>query len=121
MGLDRGLSYLHATPSILGVAPEPQPPLPVEGGDLGIIFATMASDRRKRLRERLEGAREARVSEVEAYLEACGWRQRSGKGSHRAWTKEGRRTLVIPMHGGRVREYVIRQVLEATSDDNETG
>ncbi|MGH8936126.1 MAG: type II toxin-antitoxin system HicA family toxin [Acidimicrobiia bacterium] len=81
----------------------------------------MASDRRKRLRERLEGAREARVSEVEAYLEACGWRQRSGKGSHRAWTKEGRRTLVIPMHGGRVREYVIRQVLEATSDDNETG
>jgi len=79
----------------------------------------MTGDRRKRLRERLEGAREARVAEVESYLEACGWRKRGGKGSHRAWTKDGKRTLVIPVHGGRVREYVIRQVLEATSDDDE--
>jgi predicted RNA binding protein YcfA (HicA-like mRNA interferase family) len=73
----------------------------------------------RRLRARLEGVREARVAEVEAYLAACGWQQRTGKGSHRARVKEGKRTLVIPVHGGRVREYVIRQVLEATSDDEE--
>lgn len=77
----------------------------------------MAADRRARLRARFEGAREARVADIEAYLRACGWRQRGGKGSHRAWVKEGKRTLVVPVHGGRVRGYVIGQVLEATSDD----
>ena len=77
------------------------------------------SERRTRLRARLESAREARVTEIETYLEACGWKRRAGKGSHRAWVIEGKRTLVIPIHTGRVREYVIKQVLEATKDDAE--
>lgn len=79
----------------------------------------MTEQRRQRLRAKPEGAREARVADVEAYLRACGWRERQGKGSHRVWVKEGMRPLVIPFHSGRVREFVIRQVLEATSDDGE--
>ncbi len=72
-----------------------------------------------RLRRRLEGAREARVAELEAYLRACGWTRRLTRSGHRAWVKEGERTLVIPVHGTTVREYVIQQVLEATSEKSE--
>lgn len=74
---------------------------------------------RARLRARLMGSREARIDELESYLRACGWTPRRGRGSHRAWTKAGKRTLVIPMHGGRVRGFVIEQVMEATSDDTD--
>lgn len=70
-----------------------------------------------RLRRRLGGASEASVAAVETYLDACGWERRRSKGGHRAWVKEGKRTLVIPVHGSKVREWVIRQVLEATEDD----
>lgn len=77
----------------------------------------MNESRRARLRSRLEGAREARIEDIEAYLRACGWTSRRGRGSHRAWTTPGKRTLVIPMHGGRVRRFVIDQILEVTSDD----
>jgi len=59
------------------------------------------------------------VAEVEAYLRACGWARRQVKGGHRAWVKVGKRTLVIPIHGTRVREYVIRQVLEETGEEGE--
>ena len=76
-------------------------------------------DRVARLRRPLEGAREARVGVLEAYLRASGWTRRQTKGSHRAWVKEGRRTLVIPVHGTRVRDYVIQQVLEATGEESE--
>ncbi len=71
------------------------------------------------LRKSLEKAREARVVDVEAYLRACGWKRRKTKGGHRAWVKEGKRTLIIPVHGSIVKEYVIRQALEATSEKNE--
>ena len=71
----------------------------------------------KRLRQQLLGPAGARLTDVEAYLRACGWRRRKSKGSHRAWVKEGKRTLIVPVHGPTVREYVIRQVLEATTDD----
>jgi len=57
------------------------------------------------------------VREVEAYLRACGWKTRKTKSGHRAWVKKGKRTLIIPVHGPNVREYVIRQVLAATLDD----
>lgn len=76
-------------------------------------------DRSVRLRRGLELAKEARVAEVEAYLQACGWTRRQVKGGHRAWVKAGKRTLVIPIHGTRVREYVIRQVLEETGEEGE--
>lgn len=71
------------------------------------------------LRKTLEKAREARVADVEAYLRACGWKRRKTKGGHRAWVKEGKRTLIIPVHGSTVKEHVIRQVLEATGEENE--
>ena len=83
----------------------------------------MASEKSRvaRMRRRLASASDARVDEIESYLAACGWRRRTGKGAHRAWVKAGKRTLIIPVHGRRVREYVIRQVLEATQDEqNET-
>lgn len=38
---------------------------------------------------------------------------------NRAWVKAGKRTLVIPIHGTRVRECVIRQVLEETGEEVE--
>jgi len=72
-----------------------------------------------RLRRRLEGVRDASVAQVEAYLRACGWAGRRTKGGHRAWVKAGHRTLVIPVHGTRVRQYVIGQVLEATREEGE--
>jgi len=72
-----------------------------------------------RLRRRLEGIRDARVAQVEAYLRACGWVRRRAKGGHRAWVKAGHRTLVIPVHGTIVRQYVIGQVLEATREEGE--
>lgn len=53
------------------------------------------------------------MNEVEAYLRACGWTTRKTKSGHRAWVKEGKRTLILPVHGTKVREYVIRQVLAA--------
>ena len=72
-----------------------------------------------RRRKRLEGVRDASVAQVEAYLRACGWARRRTKGGHRAWVNAGRRTLVIPVHGPRVRQYVIGQVLEATREEGE--
>lgn len=72
----------------------------------------------ERLRRRLAASPEARLTEVETYLSACGWRRRKTKGGHRAWVKEGKRTLVIPAHGKNVREHVIRQVLEATASES---
>ena len=60
------------------------------------------------------------MEDIENYLRACGWERRATAGGHRAWVMQGKRTLVIPIHGGKVREYVIRQVLEAAADgDNE--
>src|SRR3990172_1607725 len=73
--------------------------------------------RARRLRQRLLGPAGARLADVEAYLRACGWRRRKSKGSHRAWIKEGKRTLIIPVHGPTVRAYVVREVLEATTDE----
>lgn len=75
--------------------------------------------RRNRLRARLDGSKEASVDLVEAYLAASGWMLRKGRGGHRAWIKDGKRTLVIPVHGSKVRVYVIRQVLEATREDHD--
>jgi predicted RNA binding protein YcfA (HicA-like mRNA interferase family) len=77
----------------------------------------MSNKRSRRLRSRLEGVTDATVADIEAYLRAIGWTRRRAKGSHRAWIKEGRRTLVIPVHGTRVRQYIIRQVLEATDEE----
>lgn len=76
------------------------------------------ADRRKRiarLRARLEGAREASAAEVEAFLLACEWVRRRTTSSHRAFVKPGRRTLIVPVHG-KVREHIIRSVLEANED-----
>lgn len=75
--------------------------------------------RARRFRRRLERAKEARLAEVEVYLRACGWTRRQTKGGHRAWVKEGKRTLVIPVHGTAVREHVIQQILEAASEESE--
>ncbi|MGH2627111.1 MAG: type II toxin-antitoxin system HicA family toxin [Anaerolineales bacterium] len=76
--------------------------------------ASASSSGQRRLRQELEGRKEARVSEVETFLRACGWRARKSKSGHRAWVKEGKRTLIVPVHGTKVREYVIRQILAAT-------
>ena len=93
--------------------------MPVLGGRGG-VYDTMIRERRvARLPTRLERVKEARVPEVEAYLRASGWTRRQTKGGHRAWVKEGRRTLVIPVHGATVKEHIIRQVLEATREESE--
>lgn len=57
------------------------------------------------------------MSEVEAFLRACGWRARKSTGGHRAWVKEGKHTLIVPVHGTKVREYAIRQILAATMNN----
>lgn len=70
---------------------------------------------RAALRAALEGRKEAKTSEVEAYLTACGWTFSRQMGSRQAWTKPGKRTLIL--HGRVVKEYLIKQVMEATSSD----
>ncbi len=72
-----------------------------------------------RLRARLAGAKEARLQQVETLLRACGWCRRRGSGGHRVWVKAGRRAVVIPVHGKKVREHYIRGVLEATREEEE--
>jgi predicted RNA binding protein YcfA (HicA-like mRNA interferase family) len=56
------------------------------------------------------------LSRVEAFLDACGWERRMTKSGHRAWTKPGKRTLIVPVHSTKVSPAVVRSVLDANAD-----
>ena len=38
------------------------------------------------------------------------------KSGHRAWTKPGKRTLIVPVHSAKVSPAVVRSVLDANAD-----
>lgn len=52
---------------------------------------------------------QAEFSDVEHLLELFGWTCARKKGSHRAFTKSGQRTIVVPIKSGKVaRVYLDR-------------
>jgi predicted RNA binding protein YcfA (HicA-like mRNA interferase family) len=53
---------------------------------------------------------EMRFSEIKQVLEDAGWTHSRTVGSHHQFTKPGMRTLVVPEHGGKVKQATIRQV-----------
>ena len=62
---------------------------------------------------------EAYYRDVRALLEAFGWTERKGKGSHSAFTKEGERSLIVPTISGRkIKRYIIDQIIERLGLDN---
>lgn len=85
----------------------------------GGISDTINPRRAARLRAKLVAGSQAPLSRVEAFLEACGWERRTTKSSHRAWTKPGKRTLIVPVHSSKVAPYIVREVLEANSEVEE--
>ena len=57
--------------------------------------------------------------DVRALLEAFGWTERKGKGSHSVFTKEGERSITVPTISGRkIKRYIIDQIIERLGLDN---
>ncbi len=62
---------------------------------------------------------EADFVDVRALLEAFGWTERNGKGSHWVFAKEGERSLTVPTISGRkVKRYILDQIIERLGLDN---
>ena len=62
---------------------------------------------------------EADYRDVRALLEAFGWTERNGKGSHSVFTKEGERSITVPTISGRkIKRYIIDQIIERLGLDN---
>ncbi len=56
---------------------------------------------------------EADFPDVRALLEAFGWEERKGKGSHTNFVKGGERTITVPtVNGRRVKRYILDQIIE---------
>jgi len=96
-------------------APVPLPP----GWRRGGISDTVDLKRAARLRSKLVAGSQAPLSRVEAFLDACGWERRTTKSGHRAWTKPGKRTLIVPVHGSKIAPAIVRAVLDANTDVEE--
>jgi len=98
------------------MSPSPPPP---PAWRCGGISDTVDRKRAARLRAKLAAGSQAPLGRVEAFLDACGWERRATKSSHRAWTKPGKRTLIVPVHSSKVAPSIVREVLEANSDVEE--
>ncbi len=62
---------------------------------------------------------EADYRDVRALLEAFGWTERNGKGSHWVFTKEGERSITVPTISGRkIKRYITDQIIERLGLDN---
>ena len=62
---------------------------------------------------------EADYRDVRALLEAFGWTERNGKGSHWVFAKAGERSLTVPtITGRRVKRYILDQIIERLGLDN---
>lgn len=62
---------------------------------------------------------EADYRDVRALLEAIGWTERNGKGSHWVFTKAGERSITVPtITGRRVKRYILDQIIERLGLDN---
>lgn len=57
-----------------------------------------------------------RFAIVKKMLEADGWTYKRSKGSHFHFTKPGRRTMVIAVHGGKVKWGYVREVEKAIEE-----
>jgi predicted RNA binding protein YcfA (HicA-like mRNA interferase family) len=55
---------------------------------------------------------EADFNDVRRVLEAHGWVQARQQGSHVHFTKEGERTISMPLHGNMVKRTYIRIICE---------
>jgi len=53
---------------------------------------------------------EVRFALVRAMLEKAGWTLSRINGSHHQFTKAGERTLVIPVHRGKVKPGYVREI-----------
>jgi predicted RNA binding protein YcfA (HicA-like mRNA interferase family) len=58
-------------------------------------------------------ASEARFADIRRLLERHGWTHRQGKGSHHVFKRPGGPTLVIPVHGNKVKPCYVRLADEA--------
>ena len=62
---------------------------------------------------------EADYRDVRALLEAFGWTERKGKGSHSVFTKAGERSITVPTISGRkIKRYILDQIIERLGLDN---
>ncbi|MFN0131845.1 MAG: type II toxin-antitoxin system HicA family toxin [Phycisphaerales bacterium] len=55
-------------------------------------------------------ASEVRFAEIRKKLEDHGWTHRQGKGSHHVFSRKGGPTIVIPVHGNKVKPVYVREV-----------
>ncbi|MFI5379387.1 MAG: type II toxin-antitoxin system HicA family toxin [Tepidisphaerales bacterium] len=53
-----------------------------------------------------------RFAEIRRYLESHGWTLERISGSHHVFTKPGRRTFPIPVHGGKVKYGYLKEAKE---------
>ena len=62
---------------------------------------------------------QARFRDVQALLEAFGWRLARERGSHVTFAKEGERSIVVPKEGGRwVNRTYLDQICERLGLDD---
>lgn len=61
-----------------------------------------------------------RFAVVKKLLESSGWTFKRSKGSHFHFVKAGRRTMVIPVHAGKVAPTYVREVEKAIAEEERT-
>lgn len=58
-----------------------------------------------------------RYAEVKRLLESNGWFLDRVRGSHHIFAKAGKRTIIVPVHGGRVTYVYVRQIKKIIEED----
>ena len=77
--------------------------------------------RRDRLRRDLLSGQipiQARISDVQALYEEAGWELDRIAGSHYQFTKPGKRTEVVAVHGEKVRFEALRKLAKALQEES---
>jgi predicted RNA binding protein YcfA (HicA-like mRNA interferase family) len=57
---------------------------------------------------------------VRSLLEESGWTHASTKGSHARFTKDGKRSITVPIHNGKVKRVYLDQICQRLKLDAET-
>ena len=83
--------------------------------------ATFRRDLSEELIQRIvQRPAEASYSDVWRLLAVFGWEHASTRGSHARFTKPGERSLIIPVHSGKVKRVYLDEVCERLNLDEET-
>lgn len=60
---------------------------------------------------------EMRFSEFQKFLESHGWRLVRIRSSHHIFSKADARNIIIPVHGGKVKPFYVRQAKQIIQEE----